>query len=183
MNLDYQFIVYACPVGELNDRLESYFAKSLELYGENAAHKYMPHCTLTGFFTEEPDSIPLYLEALNAAYIAARESNISLDIAIAKLSFGKNWHGLELQADGLKELVSNFAVQLDSTRQRKIRLKNWLHLSLAYGFEPEYREQLQNLAIEAIDLQAKLDWELRFYQEEPDWTWQCLKSWHLISNC
>ena len=172
-----QFIIYACPVGELNRQIETYFAKSRELYGANSAHKYMPHCTLTGFFTEEFDAIPSYLQALDTAYNSAK-NKYSLDVAIAKLHFAKDWHGLELQAERLKQLIRNFA-NSDPTRQEKLRLKDWLHLSLAYGFDPEHREQLQDLAREIIDLQAEVSWELRFYQKNPDWSWQCLRSWHL----
>lgn len=171
-----QFIIYACPVGELNSQIETYFTKSRQLCGANSAHKYMPHCTLTGFFTED-DAIPSYIQALDAAYNSAKDK-VALDVAIAKLHFAKDWHGLELQAEGLKQLIHNFAT-CDPTRQEKLRLKDWLHLSLAYGFNPEHREQLQNLAIEAIDLQAGVNWELRFYQKNPDWTWQCLKSWNI----
>ena len=175
-NNSLQFIIYACPVGELNTQIETYFAESHQ-YGENKAHKYMPHCTLTGFFTEDFDAIPSYLQALDTAYTSAR-NNLALDIAIAKLHFAKDWHGLELQAEGLKQLIRNFATS-NATRQEKLRLKDWLHLSLAYGFDPKHGEQLQNLATETINLQAQVGWELRFYQKNPDWTWQCLKSWNL----
>lgn len=172
-----QFIIYACPVGELNTQVETYFVKSRQLCGANSAHKYMPHCTLTGFFSEDFDAIPSYLQALDTAYTSAKDK-YPLDVAIAKLHFAKDWHGLELQAEGLKQLISNFA-HSNSTRQEKLRLKDWLHLSLAYGFNPEHGEQLQNLAREIISLQAQVGWELRFYQKNPDWTWQCLKSWEL----
>ncbi len=172
-----QFIIYACPVGELNTQIETYFTKSRELCGVNSAHKYMPHCTLTGFFTEDINAIPSYLQDLDVAYNSAKD-RYSLDVAIAKLHLAKDWHGLELQSEGLKQLIRNFA-HSNSTRQEKLRLKDWLHLSLAYGFNPEHSEQLQNLATEIISLQAEVNWELRFYQKNPDWTWQCLKFWNI----
>ena len=172
-----QFIIYACPVGELNTQIETYFIKSRELCGVNSAHKYMPHCTLTGFFSEDVNAIADYIQALDIAYNSAK-NKYSLDVAIAKLHLAKDWHGLELQAEGLKQLIRNFATS-NPTRQEKLRLKDWLHLSLAYGFNPEHKEQLQNLAREMIDLQADVNWELRFYQKNPDWTWQCLKSWNI----
>ena len=171
-----QFIIYACPVGELNTQIETYFTKTRQLCGANSAHKYMPHCTLTGFFTEDFDAVPSYIQALDRAYNSALDS--SLDVAIVKLHLARDWHGLELQSEGLKQLIRNFA-HSNSIRQEKLRLKDWLHLSLAYGFDPEHREQLQNLATETINLQSKVNWELRFYQKNFDWTWQCLKSWEL----
>ena len=86
-NNSLQFIIYACPVGELNTQIETYFAESHQ-YGENKAHKYMPHCTLTGFFTEDFDAIPSYLQALDTAYTSAR-NNLALDIANRKTTFGE----------------------------------------------------------------------------------------------
>ena len=172
-----QFIIYACPVGKLNRQIENYLQKSLSLCGENKAHKYMPHCTLTGFFNDDIGSLNYYLEALGKAYLEAK-NNLDLSIAIEQLTFNDNWHGLELQAEGLKQLIANFAEREKSpTSTEKLRLKDWLHLSLAYDFNPEDRERLQNLAIENIDLQADVNWELRFYQKNSDWTWKCLGQW------
>ncbi|MBE9048210.1 hypothetical protein IQ255_28120 [Pleurocapsales cyanobacterium LEGE 10410] len=175
----YQFIVYACPTGELAENLTKYFAKSRELAGENTAHKYMPHCTLTGFFTDELSSVPFYLQALSKAYLEA-QNDLSLNITITDLAFSENWHGLELQSNSLKQLISNFArLEQSPTRQEPLRLKDWLHLSLAYNFNPEDREQLKDLAREIINIQAEVNWELRFYQKNPDWTWKCWQSWVL----
>jgi len=42
-----QFIVYACPQGELAEQIQDFYQESLDLCGFNAAHNYMPHCTLT----------------------------------------------------------------------------------------------------------------------------------------
>lgn len=174
-----QYVVYACPTGELNRQLELYFAQSRKLFGANKAHRYMPHCTLTGFFTDLSSSVDFYLDALEQAYREAKLSS-SLDVKIEKLIVSKDWHGLELQAEGIKQAIANFArYEKSPTRQEPLRLKDWLHLSLAYGFEEQHRSGLQQLAQEAIDLQSEVGWELRFYQKEPDWIWHCLKSWSL----
>ena len=61
--------------------------------------------------------------------------------------------------------------------QEKLRLKDWLHLSLAYDFNPEYNNGLKQLALDTINIKANVNWELRFYQKNPDWSWQCIKSW------
>lgn len=179
-NNNCQLIVYACPVGKLNNQIKNYFEQCRQLYGENKAHNYMPHCTLTGFFTDEFDSIPIYLQALNKAYTEAKNNSLSLEIAIKQLTFNKNWHGLELKADGLKELIANFnKKEISPTRKENIRNKDWLHLSLAYGFNSEYGEQIKQLAKEIIEIKADVNWELRLYQKYPDWTWKCWQSWKL----
>lgn len=169
------FIIYACPVGELNKQIERYFDLSRELYGANSAHKYMPHCTLTGFFNTKLDLIPIYLEALDRAYI---ETNDDLEIKIEQLTFKENWHGLELQCDRLKQLIANFAQTKTLEKYSdKLRLKDWLHLSFAYDFNSEHETQLKQLAIDTIDIKAIANWELRFYQKNLDWSWTCLRSW------
>lgn len=173
-----KFIVYACPTGELNTQLETFFQRSYEACGKNTAHNYMPHCTLTGFFADNPSSIPYYLEALDRAYREAKQ-NLSLDIQIIRLVFNDRWHGLELQTEGIKQLIQHFAqLETSPTRQEDIRLKDWLHLSLAYGFESESQKRLEALARETIDITADVVWELRFYQKL-DSTWNCLQSWNL----
>ncbi len=178
--INYQFIIYACPVGELNSQIETYFDRSRKLYGKNSAHKYMPHCSLTGFFADELSSMPIYLEALDRAYLEAK-NNLPLDIAIKQFAFKENWHGLELQAEGLKQLIVNFArIETSTKRPEAIRIKDWLHLSLAYDFDRQHSAELKNLALETIEPKAKVDWELRFYQKNVDWTWNCLKAWSLV---
>ncbi len=176
-DLHSQFIVYACPVGKLNQQIEKYLHQSRELYEANSAHKYMPHCTLTGFLNAESNSISVYIKALDKAYIEAK-NNLDLDIKIKQLTFNENWHGLELKAENIKTLIVNFFQNKTiNNYQEKLRLKDWLHLSLAYNFNPEYESELKQLALEIIDLKSDANWELRFYQKNPDWSWKCLQSW------
>ncbi|MEM6613066.1 MAG: hypothetical protein AAF652_12595 [Cyanobacteria bacterium P01_C01_bin.72] len=173
-----QFIVYACPTQELSAQLETYWQLSREQCGANRAHNYMPHCTLTGFFCDRSDSASYYIQALEQAYQTALQ-NQSLAIEIVSLILSKDWHGLELQANGLKELVCNFSqIETSPSRTEAIRLKDWLHLSLAYGFEPEKRAELEQLAKETINIKAHVAWELRFYQRA-NTVWQCLNTWTL----
>ena len=172
-----KFIVYACPTGELNTQLERFFQRSYIACGKNTAHEYMPHCTLTGFFNDDPNSIPYYLQALDRVYRDAK--GFSLKIEIIQLVFNSDWHGLELQAQGVKQLTRRFRqLETSPTRKEDIRLKDWLHLSLAYGFESASKAKLEALARETIDLTAEVGWELRFYQKL-DSDWNCLQSWTL----
>lgn len=174
MSCEDRFIVYACPVGELAQQLDRYFAKSRMLWGENTAHQYMPHCSLTGFFREELDAIPLYLESLDSAVTEALPSRPEPAIAITGLSFRSDWHGLELDSPWLKQAIANFAKACDSpTRREPLRLKGWLHLSLAYDFPPEQTHSLQKLAEELIFIDTPVQWELRFYQRDSQKRWTC----------
>jgi ubiquitin-associated SH3 domain-containing protein len=62
---DRELIVYACPVGELNEKIEAYFRKTRDVCGANSAHNYMPHCSLTGFFQDSETAISSDVEILN----------------------------------------------------------------------------------------------------------------------
>ena len=183
-----QLIIYACPVGPLEQQIKSYLEKAQARYGRNAAHAYMPHCTLTGFFEDEVSAIPDYVDKLNVSFDEYRDRIPSPSIKIKQLTFNPNWHGLALEADWLKQIVADFAGRSHSlTRSQSLRLKDWLHLSLAYEFKPDHAAGLTQLAKELIDVSSAVSWELRFYEQrlakEPApssaTTWKCHGSWAL----
>jgi len=179
-NMPCKFIVYACPVGQLAEQLARYSQISLVECGVNAAHKYMPHCTLTGFFRDELGAISLYLHALTTAYQQALSTRPQPAIIITEMTFQPQWHGLQLQSPWLRQLTAKFATMADSpTRQEALRLKDWLHLSLAYEFTSEQQERLAILAQEIVNPQATVEWELRFYQQHSDGLWTCHQTWQL----
>ncbi len=83
---------------------------------------------------------------------------------IQQLIFRTDWHRLALEADWLKQLAADFSVQAKSpTRLEPIYLRDWLHLSLTYTFNPNCESELAQLATHSIDLSSPVSWELRFY--------------------
>ena len=169
-----KFIVYACPVGELAHQLAMYFEKSRRMCGHNSAHDYMPHCTLTGFFEDKVSAAPAYTQKLARSYKRLKRSQPHPAIEIKGLAFRSDWQGLELASDWLKKVMVDFACTATSpTRTSPLRLKEWLHLSLAYDFQPDQAETLEILAQELVDPTALVGWELRFYQQNPGNHWIC----------
>lgn len=174
------YIVYSCPIGPLAEQIERYFLSSAKRYGPNTAHQYMPHCTLTGFFHNEPHAIERYISALSRAQAQAMEHATEPALVVRELLLQHDFHGLLLDATWLRTLVVEFArLALSSTRRDEIRLKHWLHLSLAYGFPPEQHELLSQLAQEMIDIRAPVAWQLRFYERHEDGSWTCHATWPL----
>lgn len=175
-----EYIVYACPRGPLAAQIEAYFASSLAAYGPNTAHRYMPHCTLTGFFPDQAATVPAYAAALAGALSQARGTRPAQPLAVLGLECRPDFHGLLLDGPWLERLVADFAAAADSpTRRSPLRLKSWLHLSLAYGFAPAQHEPLAALARAMVDPAAAVTWELCFYERHGDGSWVCHAAWDL----
>ena len=132
-----KIIIYACPTGELSEQLDRFYDRSRAEIGENAAHAYMPHSTLTGFFHDQKATIPFYGDLLDRLIAEALPSLIQPVIEIRGVRYTPEFHGLELESLWLKRLIREFQKRADSpTRADAIRPKDWLHLSLAYQFPP-----------------------------------------------
>ncbi|MGD1806245.1 hypothetical protein ACP6PL_12510 [Dapis sp. BLCC M126] len=175
-----EFIVYACPVGQLNYQLEKYFTTTSTECGENAAHQYMPHCTLTGFFHDELTAIPIYIQALENALKNALPTSTSQPIVVMDMELKADFHYLKIESIWIEKLIANFAnIANSSTRTEQLRLKNNLHLSLAYKFPLEQQQILAKIAKEIINPQAEVSWELRFYERHPNNSWTCHQSWKI----
>ena len=183
-----EFIVYACPTGELAQQLATYFDRARAECGPNTAHRYMPHITLTGFFHDEPTAIRLYVEALGQAHAAWVQSRAAGNgkgsthdgIQIAAMRFQDEFHFLQIESPCLQQITAHFANLADSpTRRDALRLKDWLHLSLAYEFRPEHRARLVQLATQLVDISAPVAWELRFYERRASDEWLQHAAWLL----
>jgi ubiquitin-associated SH3 domain-containing protein len=176
-----KLIVYACPTGLLAQQLDAYFAAALSNCGPNAAHAYMAHCTLTGFFHDLPETIGWYAEHLTTALHQQRSTRPTPPIRITGTVFNNEFHGLLLDSPWVKQLSADFASRAAAspTRHDPLRLKAKLHLSLAYGFALEQHKCLADLAHELVDPLATVDWELRLYQHHHDASWTLHAAWAL----
>ncbi|MGK7905819.1 MAG: hypothetical protein AB4040_01120 [Synechococcus sp.] len=174
-----ELIVYACPLGDLGDRLERYFQQSRHSCGPNLAHRYMPHCTLTGFFHDEGRSIPFYIDALDRALQAISKLGTP-EIAVTGAISQPDFHYLTVESNWLKQLMFEFVHHATSaTRLDALRLKDCLHVSLAYGFVPSEHYKLQAIAVDCIDWQVPTQWQLRLHERRTDNHWLCYRSWDL----
>jgi ubiquitin-associated SH3 domain-containing protein len=186
-----ELIVYACPLGELAQAIDRYFAMSLAQWGANAAHRYMPHCSLTGFFQEwavpeSPDTmqtLSIYHDVLTDLFGDASVRSTPT-IAVKALHFRSDWYGLELESPGIKAKIQTFiqTLQIQHRHQHElapIRPKEWLHLSLAYEFSSIAAMPLKQLAQDLINPELSIGWEVRFYQRMAGNQWHCHGHWEL----
>jgi ubiquitin-associated SH3 domain-containing protein len=175
-----ELILYACPTGELARQLEAFMDASRAQCGPNTAHRYMPHCTLTGFFHDEFSAVPIYLTALEQALAQALPAWSGDAIKISGMRFMDDFYFLAVESAWLSQLAADFAGRaISSTRRDAVRLKDLLHVSLAYGFDPAQAQRLMQLAHEQVDASAPVGWEVRFYERHSGDRWTLHKAWPL----
>lgn len=173
-----ELIVYACPTGPLAEQIEHFYEVSRERFGPNSAHTYPAHITLTGFFHDTATSVGAYAGALAEAHAAAMPRRPAEAIVITEMALKQAFHGLLIASPWLEAMSADFVARDGSpTRRDPLRVKNWLHLSLAYGFRPEHGPGLAALARELVDPTAPAGWELRLYERIADSAWEVHGSW------
>jgi len=111
-----KLILYACPQGNLGEQVERFFEESRGRFGANAAHDYMPHCSLTGFFDGDSGLIAQHAEILGEWF--EHDGSGCPAPCIEVLGFGhhSDWHGLELRSpwllDRMHELTRKSAASI-----------------------------------------------------------------------
>ncbi len=175
-----KFIAYACPQGTLAEQLQAYLDHSRERIGRNAAHAYMPHCTLTAFFEDEPRIIPGDLKLLGQLVQHGLPSCPQPAIRVMEMALQPGWIGLELDSPWARQLAGDFAFAANrSQRNTLVRPKYRLHLSLAYEYPRQQQAALAALARQRVDPGAAVSWQIRYYQREAGGVWLCHQAWQL----
>jgi ubiquitin-associated SH3 domain-containing protein len=165
-----EFILYACPAGAWGQQLSEHLRTTSQKCGDNAAHGYMPHISLTGFFRDVGDAIPSYGAAL---VLAMRDvATVPADIVVEPPTFDEHFHGFFVRSGYLLALTRSFALHAaSSTRLSAIRLKTDLHVSLAYQFERDQAPCLEQAAAHLGVPDAPEPWEVRFYERQSGNHW------------
>lgn len=173
-----ELILYACPTRELAKEIDEVFIKLADR--PTTAQRYPPHCSLTGFFHDDTHAVPVYVQAAEAAVGAAVAANRSVAVEVVALRTEVTWIGLEIRSPDLQALATDFARRVADvpTRVDDIRLKDWLHVSLAYGHQPDEHDELAELITGRVDPLADVGWELRLYERANE-TWTARGAWPL----
>ncbi|XP_029049111.1 protein UBASH3A homolog [Osmia bicornis bicornis] len=158
-----QYVLYACPTGELAEELMKFWSESKELVW-NGAHNYMPHITLVSFFNAPDESTEELVNALeNIVNQDELSDNIELETYISP-----NFMGLfvkEVNAEWLKNISVRYVNKLTSLGiSAEPQIKS-LHLTLAYQFPSNLYQQLR-LMVEKLKLTSSANWELRLYSRD-----------------
>ncbi len=164
-----ELILYACPGGALAEALDGFFDESATRFGANAAHRYMPHISLTGFFRDVSESIPSYVSAMEKALLDHPHGTVEIGPLISREDFV----GLPITSTWLRDVTLAFAQHaVSGTRIDGIRRKEWLHLSLAYEHNPVDTAALSVLAQHRLGHAQEAQWDICFYERLPGNHWQ-----------
>ena len=175
-----ELILYACPSGPLAAQLDRYFEAAKAAFSWNPANDYMPHCTLTGFFRDAEAAIPAYIAAIESAVQRNKPTLPSPVMRVTGFLFQEDFHGLTLSSNWLLRVTSEFAAAAPCvSRTDPLRLKHWLHLSLAYQFPKTEHRPRTALAHSKVATDASVRWRLCLYQRFPDRTWTRHGLWPL----
>jgi hypothetical protein len=173
-----EFILYACPIGPLADAIQAYWRKVASTVGPNAAHDYMPHVTLTGFFHDERHAAGVYVDVLDRLLM---DQPLPAVVTVTGALFDAGFHLLTVESTWCRAIARAFqdACPPSPPRAVVIRLKEQLHVSLAYGFPAHQAAALERLGRDMVDPASRATWELRFYERVAAGEWLLHGCWPL----
>jgi hypothetical protein len=163
-----EVILYAMPTGALGRACDELYAAATRL-GPTTAQAFPPHCTLTGFFRRPPGEVPRLVDELTRA-TGAVSGVAAADVDVSPLRCCREWVGYELRSEALTDLARRFvAVHRADEGDDAVRLKDGLHLSLAYGGVADLAPYAEVAA--GLPPPEPCAWEVALWERGPDGTW------------
>ncbi len=168
-----ELILYATPQLELGEQCERYFDQLRRTGRATTAQTYPPHVTITGFLRREPQVIERVIREVEQVVAAEPEGMV----VVEELRETDEWLGLVVSSDWLADLGRAFADRHGlETGDDAVRLKEWLHLSLAYGDLPFGLEmaELGDVARSTVSVDAPVCWSIGLWHRRgAEWARLC----------
>ncbi|MBD2175523.1 dual specificity protein phosphatase family protein [Pseudanabaena sp. FACHB-1998] len=173
-----RLIIYACPVGILENELNIFFESSEAKFGLNKVHEYIPHVTLTSFFDlRSRRDIPILIEELHSISSQSNPPSELMNNVRLRGSLG-NTIKIAMNCDYLESCLTKFKKKVKNIVSINVKSSNSYHLSLAYGYSDNHFEELMNLVYENLSsfqnsnlisedskkLWQASKWEIRLYE-------------------
>lgn len=161
-----ELIVYATPTGDLAEQCATYFQRVSGRLGGTVAQTYPPHITLTGFFHRRPEAVARVVHEIGAV-IDIRGPVPEGAVTIAELRAADGWVGLVIESPWLVSLTAAIVDAHTLTEgDDALRPKDWLHLSLAYGFDGASGsfEDYANEARATVDPTSGCGWQVGVWE-------------------
>jgi len=173
-----KLIIYACPVGILENELNNFFESSEAKLGINKAHEYIPHVTLTSFFDlRSRQDIPDLTEKLHSIFSQSSPPFELMSNVRIKGSLG-NAIKIAMNCDYLESCLTRFKRKVRDIVPINVKSSDSYHLSLAHGYNDNHFEELMKLVDENLSafqnsnlisenskkLWLLSEWEIRLYE-------------------
>jgi hypothetical protein len=188
-----KYIIYLVPQGELYSLLERYYEESRSVC-VNDAHDYLPHCTLTSFFTlpKEEDFCAVFHRRLTSA-LERVVATVALDahhdqgkrpepLAWVESLYDKDGAiGLAVRAPKIISAIQRLADEMDGSAAKEggagvgevvISPKTRLHISMAYGGgvtragTPQLYTLARELNTRRQNLSEPIQWRVELLRQE-----------------
>lgn len=174
-----ELIVYLTPQGPLAEQCRWYWDAMATHGGPTRAQDYPPHVTVVGFFRREHHHLDAVIAHLGAAVDECRSVRPP-EIAVMARHTWPGWVGLELASTWVVDLAERFALlnRPRSPHEDEVRVKRWLHLSLAYGVDD--LSGAASMACELVDPDAPAGWHLLLYERSEGHEWVSHQEWSLV---
>ncbi|XP_077985056.1 ubiquitin-associated and SH3 domain-containing protein B-like [Glandiceps talaboti] len=163
-----EYVLYACPAGDIGVQLQEFWDKSLAQSGRNSAHNVFPHVTLCSFFQCSDSDVAHLEHSLQKAV----DKNQSCSPESVNLDYfdSPNYIGLfvdDSSAQFMRKVCQDFAAEADRSTGTKVDPhKKQLHLTLAYQFHAAQHDILAKLSKD-VKLKSPARWEFRLYSRDP----------------
>ncbi|CAH0384364.1 unnamed protein product [Bemisia tabaci] len=162
-----EYILYAVPVGQLMEQLQSFWEVSANECGWNGAHNFFPHISLTSFF-KAPNE---HTERLVAILKHIMEDNsIKLGGQVKLENYmSPNFMGLFVEDEHIEDfnrITMNFVDQVSNLAVPVKPHIKALHLTIAYQFPSSQFHELKSIVESSVDPNATASWEIRLYSRD-----------------
>jgi ubiquitin-associated SH3 domain-containing protein len=164
-----ELILYATPAGPLAAAVDRYYETVDAALTSTTAQTYPPHCTLTGFFRRDDDGARSAVEEIGRALTDAGPVPDGA-VEVVSLTATDEWVGLELRSPWLRRLTDRIvAAHQTEPGEEALRVKDRLHLSLAYGIDDLGPHA--DLAAATVDPASPVSWEVALWERRGDGSW------------
>lgn len=168
-----ELILYATPEGPLARACAAFFADLVERDRQTTAQTYPPHVTLTGFFRRRSVAVDRVVAEARRVISASPRGEAD----VSNVTERPDWVGLEITSEWMLSVAAAFTDLHElEAGDDPLRLKTWLHLSLAYGDVPGGRElaEYADVARRTIDADLRASWSIGLWERaDVGWIRHC----------
>ncbi|CAF0785149.1 unnamed protein product [Brachionus calyciflorus] len=174
-----------CPIGQLQSQISNFFQQVKQKIGCNEAHynNLLPFMKLTPFFKLPDNQMANLHKAFDRTFKSTINNESFSEPALFTLNKQTKLNEINIDLhispqmillypdieseNTLKQIVGNFSkAAIKYTNYEIIPYSKQLHLTLGYGYDPEHKKVLEEIANRCINYRQQSEWEIRLYSRD-----------------